>query len=173
MIGGRTRTRTLDPLIKSRMISVEDQRPFRQMFHPSCIGHTIDFSFVGKMGLGQRKHEGTFVFRLRYCHRDFEPVGSGFESEVGYIASPTIADALFATGGAPLDRSGDVPELTRVGKERCLPKGKGHGPHPRESRRACELSTAGARRNALPASDFADVSEVGCPTNVDCRTSCD
>lgn len=29
------------------MIPSEDQRPFRQIFHPSCIGHTIDFSFVG------------------------------------------------------------------------------------------------------------------------------
>jgi hypothetical protein len=40
----------LDPLIKSRMISLEYQRPFRQMFHPSCVGHTIDFPFVGMMG---------------------------------------------------------------------------------------------------------------------------
>jgi len=47
--GGRTRTRTLDPLIKSRMISSENQRPFRQMFRPSCIGDTIDFPFVGMM----------------------------------------------------------------------------------------------------------------------------
>jgi hypothetical protein len=37
---------------------------------------------------------------------------------------------------------------------------------------AFELSTGGAMPNALPTLDFADLSEVGCPTNVDCRTSC-
>jgi hypothetical protein len=61
---GRTRTQALEPLIKRRVISLEDQRPFRQMRHSSCIGHTIDFPFVGMIGLGQQRHEEAFITRL-------------------------------------------------------------------------------------------------------------
>src|SRR5258708_36779894 len=59
--GGRTRSRPLDPLIKSRMISLQDQRPLRQMFHPSCIADAIDLPLFGMMGLGQQRHERTSI----------------------------------------------------------------------------------------------------------------
>jgi hypothetical protein len=103
--GGRTRTRTLDPLIKRRVISVEDQHPFRQMFHPSCIGHTIDFPFVGKMGLGQRRHEGRLSLGLyASCHRAVLKWDAGRRSNRKSARShrPPLMPC-FAAGGAPLD----------------------------------------------------------------------
>src|SRR5262249_25098864 len=96
-IGGRTRTRTLDPLIKRRVISSEDQRPFRQMVDPGCIGHTIDFSFVGMMRLSQRRYEGTSILaRCKSPQRGvLQVIGSGFKSEVRYIACTHFEDAVF------------------------------------------------------------------------------
>ena len=86
------------------MISLEDQRPFRQMFHPSCIGDTIDFPFVGMIGLGQGRHERgvyrghTQVATVR-CERDFEKSGRGVQNEGPlHRVYPLWRMRYFATG---------------------------------------------------------------------------
>jgi hypothetical protein len=47
IFGGRPRTRTLDPLIKSRMISQEDQTFVPTNVSSKLHWHTIDFPLVG------------------------------------------------------------------------------------------------------------------------------
>jgi hypothetical protein len=46
-LGGRTRARTWDPLIKRLVFSASYQRPFRQARHLVCIERTKGFPFVG------------------------------------------------------------------------------------------------------------------------------
>src|SRR5262249_8426424 len=90
--------------------------------------------------LGQRPSStnGILGFSLPECEtrtihppaRNCGPYGDRLtkrsNAKVRYIASPTSDIAVFAVGGARLDRSHDVPELSLAGEKHC-----------RQSRKAC------------------------------------
>jgi len=121
----------LDPLIKRLMFSATYQWPFRQTCGSVCIERTKGSPFVG---MARRWRSGSICAFVREAHgrraRHRRGSASGtYPDEPCRAEDPEAQRPLwmmpcFATGGALIDRSGDLSDLPGIGRERCPPKAK-------------------------------------------------